>query len=158
MKNLFIIFFLTFFFTTKLFCQLDTAAFRKIPGDLHCCTDDSTELLKDTLIIPKYSAIKSPYLLNLEKNCVPIDPAPYFIFQPNDDSILFVYGFSQGKNTGESDEDNPEFKEKILVLRGTWQYGKNNYIVEADFPAWKMNLTWQVEERRDCWLFVRVKK
>jgi len=156
MKKSFSVLLLALFFSTELFCQFDTTAFRKIPGDLYCCTDDSTELLNDSIIIPKYSAQKSAFLLNWEKHCDPIDPAPYIFFQPNSDSILFVYGFSQGKNII-PDDDDPDTGQKILVLRGTWQFGKNSSLIEANFPAWKMNVTWKVEDHTDYWLFIRKK-
>lgn len=161
MKKILSVYVLVFLFGPKLYCQLDTAAFRNNPGDLFSCTDDSSELLKDTIVFSKYPEQPSAFLVKWEKRCKPIEIPPYLFFQPNSDSLVFVYGFSGGKpknNKGiVTDNDSTDFEERILILNGTWKYGKNKSIVIANFPAWKMNLEWKVEDHKDYWLFIRKK-
>ncbi|MBI3512221.1 MAG: hypothetical protein HY064_16295 [Bacteroidetes bacterium] len=142
--------------------QFDTAAFRNSPGDLFCCTDDSSELLKDTIIFSKYTGNENPFLTHLGERCTLSDPAPYLFFQPGNDSVVFVYGFSGGKKKNSSssivtDEDSTDFEQRILILRGTWKFVKKKSVIEVNFPAWNTTLTWKVEDHPDYWLFIRKK-
>ena len=147
-KYIFVLFFLLF--SAKLFCQFDTAAFRNTPGSFYTCSFDSSEIFKDTIVFSKYTDKKSAFIVNWEKRCPPIDMAPYIFFQPGNDSIIYVYE----KNVPASIDGISYVETDPVVVRGTWHYGKNKSIVEANFPAWKTDLTWKVEDQSDCWIFI----
>jgi hypothetical protein len=139
--------------TISGFAQLDTAAFRETPGDFLCCTFDSTELFKDTIVFCKGVEWQSPFILDWEKRCQPINDAPYLFFQPDNDSVIFVYEV----NVKDTSEGVNFLIADPRIVRGTWKYGKNKKTVEANFPAWKTDLIWKVQDHPDYWLFIRKK-